>query len=239
MQSRNFRLQKVGDINWLEKNYQFQKTAFSLDELIVLNATRDNKSIEEFSSVICRLSQDVFIPISAGGGIKSLKDAQMLFENGADKIIMNSALYTNQQLVNELVNQFGSQAVTASIDYKTVDTVNSVFIKDGSEEIKITLMDYIKHIETLKVGEIYLSSINQDGTGFNYDFNTINQVKDVINLPLIIAGGAGNAQHLLAGLSLHNISGVATANLFNFIGDGLPNARQIIFDSGINIARWC
>ena len=84
-QSRNFRLQKVGNIDWLEKNYRFQDVAFSLDEIVVLNASKSGKDIKFFSTILNRLVDDVFIPIAAGGGVNSIADAEMLFENGADK----------------------------------------------------------------------------------------------------------------------------------------------------------
>ena len=87
MQSRNFRLQRVGDINWLKRNFEFQKISFSLDELIVLNTTKGVKDLVEFADVVKKLVEDVFIPVAAGGGIRSLDDADKLFNNGADKII--------------------------------------------------------------------------------------------------------------------------------------------------------
>lgn len=89
-QSRNFRLQKVGDIKWLEKNYKFKDIAFSLDELIVIDASRKNKEIKVFSKELKRIVNSVFLPITAGGGIKSIDDAKLLFDNGADKLILNS-----------------------------------------------------------------------------------------------------------------------------------------------------
>jgi cyclase len=89
-----------------------------------------------------------------------------------------------------------------------------------------------------EVGEIYLNSIDKDGTGFGYDFDVIKNVSKRLNKPLIIAGGAGNENHLIEGLKLADVSAVATANLFNFIGDGLPNARKKIIQSGENLADW-
>lgn len=238
MQSRNFRLQKVGNLLWLERNYKFQKIATSLDELIVLNATKNNKSIDKFATTITKLVNDVFIPIAAGGGIRSLEDAELLFKSGADKIVLNSALIENPNLVEDLVKTYGSQSVVASIDYKFVDGRNEVYINDGSRKIELSLENYINYIEKLNVGEIYLNSIDKDGTGFGYDFDSIKNLKDNINLPLIIAGGAGNESHLIEGLKLDGVSAVATANLFNFIGDGLPIARKHIIESGENIAHW-
>ncbi|MDX4039813.1 HisA/HisF-related TIM barrel protein [Aliarcobacter skirrowii] len=237
-QSRNFRLQKVGDINWLEKNYKFKDIAFSLDELIVLNASKKEKNLENFAQVLQKLVDDVFIPIAAGGGIRSLKDAKLLFNSGADKLVLNSTLYDNPDFVKEIVRQYGSQSVVASVDYKIIDGLKVVFINDGIKAIDMSLEDYIKYIQYLGVGELYLNSIDKDGTGFGYDLDTIDELSNSVNIPLIIAGGAGNESHLLEGLKRKNVDAVATANLFNFIGNGLPNTRKKIIEENLNIARW-
>lgn len=237
-QSRNFRLQKVGNLNWLERNYKFQKIAFSLDELIVLNASKERKSMDEFSAMISNLVNDVFIPIAAGGGIREMADAEQLFKSGADKIVLNTALFENPQLVKDIVQTYGAQSVVGAIDYKNNNGINEVYIHDGTQKIELSLNQYIKYLQELNIGEIYLNSIDRDGTGFGYDFNTIIKLQDEVDLPLIIAGGAGNEKHLVDGLSLTGVSAVATANLFNFIGDGLPLARQHIIESGHNIADW-
>ena len=238
MQSRNFRLQKVGNLNWLEKNYKFQHIAFSLDELIILNASKGNKNIGQFADTVSKLVNDVFIPIAAGGGIRSMEDAALLFNSGADKIVMNTALTEDPELISSLVKQYGSQSIVACIDYKLESGVKQVYIKDGTVKLELDLETYIEYVQSLDVGEIYLNSKEKDGTGFGYDFETINKVKDKIKLPLIIAGGAGNESHLINGLGIPEVSAVATANLFNFIGDGLPNARKKIIASGENIANW-
>jgi imidazole glycerol-phosphate synthase subunit HisF len=233
-QSRNFRLQKVGDINWLERNYKFKEIAFSLDELIVLNASKKKKDIGEFSKVLERLVNDVFIPIAAGGGIRCMQDAGLLFYSGADKLVLNSVLYTDRILVKKLIKQYGSQSIIGSIDYNS----NDVYIGDGIKKIDIPLEEYMDYVISLGVGEVYLNSIERDGTGFGYDFDNINSLKSKINIPLIIAGGAGNDQHLMHGLKDSEVDAVATANLFNFVGDGLPNARELLLSKGINLAKW-
>ena len=237
-QSRNFRLQKVGDVKWLENNYKFSKIAHSLDELILIDATKSNKNIKKFSDTISKIVKNVFIPICAGGGIRSVLDAETLFKSGADKILLNSSLSENPNLVLELVKIYGSQSIVASIDYKSKGDTLLVFINDGLTEIKMDLQSYIAYVQNLGIGEIYLNSIDKDGTGFGYDFDTISKVVNSINVPLIIAGGAGNESHLFEGLKLEKVNAVATANLFNFIGDGLVNARKKIIEKGQNIAVW-
>ena len=237
-QSRNFRLQKVGDISWLEKNYKFKDIAFSLDELIVINASRDNKKMTFFTSELNKIVDTVFIPITAGGGISCVRDAQLLFQSGADKLILNSLLFIDPQSVKDIIKHYGSQSVVASIDYKKINGINTVMINNGKKKLDIELEDYINYVEKLDVGEIYLNSIDQDGTGFGYDFETIDKLLCKLKKPIIIAGGAGNESHFIEGLQRKNVDAVATANLFNFIGNGLAKAREKILKENLNIADW-
>ena len=233
-QSRNFRLQSVGDIKWLEDNYKFQEISFSLDELIILNATTGNKDLPKFTNILNRLVDNVFIPVAAGGGIKSMEDAKLLFDNGADKIVINTALSKNEELVKNIISHYGKQSLIASVDYR----VDGVYINNGTEKVDMPLDEYMGYIESIGVGEIYLNSIEKDGTGFGYDIKTIEKVVKQINSPLIIAGGAGNEHHLLAGAQLPKVSAVATANLFNFMGDSLPNARDYMLKNSCNLVSW-
>ncbi|EJB8415322.1 TPA: imidazole glycerol phosphate synthase subunit HisF [Vibrio vulnificus] len=238
MQSRNFRLQRVGDINWLEKNYKFQNISFSLDELVVIDASKEKKDIEKFSFTVSRLVENVFIPVAAGGGIRKLEDAELLFQSGADKVVLNSALFTNPELAIEIINRYGSQSLIASLDYKIIEGEIVVHIHDGTTAIQTSIEDYLFHLEQLGVGEIIFNSIDKDGTGFGYDLEYVEKYAKSVNMPFIIMGGAGNEHHLTSGLSIEGVSGVATANLFNFIGNGLPNARKFMLNQGLNLARW-
>lgn len=238
MQSRNFRLQRVGDITWLERNYKFQQISFSLDELIILNASRDDKNIVDFSQIVKRLVDGVFIPVAAGGGVRTLEDADMLFRNGADKVVLNTSLHTNPNLPRKIAEKYGNQSLVASIDYKVLSGKAVVFIKDGSENTKIELLDYLNIVKKLGVGEIIINSIDRDGTGFGYDVSTFRNISNVVGMPLILMGGAGNEMHFREGLDQDNVSAVCTANLFNFIGDGLPKARQSMLAKGYNLAVW-
>jgi cyclase len=237
-QSRNFRLQKAGDIRWLERNYKFQQIAWSLDELIVMDATRGEKNKEKFSRTLSQLVDDVFIPITAGGGIASLDDAKLLFDSGADKIIVNSLVHCNPAMLESLASKYGSQSVVVSVDFKNEGGKSVVYIRNGTERLDCSLEEHLLKAQKCGAGEIYLNSIDRDGTGFGYDIESINCLNSVIRVPLIIAGGAGNQKHLIEGLSLDNVDAVATANLFNFVGNGLPKARTEILASNGNLANW-
>jgi len=238
MQSRNFRLQRVGDINWLERNYQFNKISFSLDELIIVDATKEIKNIKIFSETVKRLANNVFIPVAAGGGVRDLQGAELLFSSGADKVILNSALYEKPELARSIIEKYGAQSLVASVDYNLVHGSPVVCIKDGSVALAMPLSEYLFFLQKLGVGEILLNSIQQDGTGFGYDITTIQEYSKFISVPLMIMGGAGNEKHLLDGLNQNSVSAVVTANLFNFIGSGLPNARKYLLDHNANLASW-
>lgn len=238
MQSRNFRLQKVGDINWLQKFYKFNQIAFSLDELVILNASRGVKEMQSFSKVVSSLVENTFIPIAVGGGIRTMADAQILFQSGADKIVVNTSLYESPELISQLVERYGSQSIVASVDYKKRENQIEIYTNNGNDKIKKTLEEWLFYLSELKIGELYLNAIDKDGTGFGYDLSLVETVKKHINVPLIIAGGAGNEKHFSEALQKEEIDAVATANLFNFIGNGLPNARKYLLDLGFNIANW-
>jgi cyclase len=188
----------------------------------------------EFSKTLEKIVEDVFIPISAGGGIRSIEDAELLFNSGADKIVINTILVEDNDLVTRLVKKFGSQSIVASVDYRS----DGVYINNGTVKIDKNLKEYLEDIELLGVGEIYLNSIDKDGTGFGYDLSTIENIIMRIKSPLIIAGGAGNEMHLAQGLNMDYVNAVATANLFNFIGDSLKKSRESLLRSGQKLAFW-
>ena len=236
--SRNFRLQKIGNIKWLSKNYNFSTIGSSVDELIILNVGLD-QSLEKFIDAVNEISKHCFAPIALGGQIRSLEDAEYLFCNGADKIVVNSILETDHNEVNTIISKYGSQSVIASVDYKVDDKNKAIpFISNGTVALDHPLKDYLNKIMSMNVGEIYINSIARDGTGNGYDFGTVEGLISEVDIPVILAGGAGNPNHLLEGLTKPNIDAVSTANLLNFVGDGLPKARNFLLDMGIPLADW-
>lgn len=237
-QSRNFRLQRVGDFNWLENFYKLQKTSFAIDELIIVDASRNEKNITNFSKIVTMIAERVFTPVAVGGGINSTSDAEQFFNCGADKLVINSALWNKPEIVKEIIDVYGSQSVIASIDYMVKDNQSRVFIENGATELPLDLINYLKHVEDLGVGEILLNSIIQDGTGFGYDIETLKSASQALSVPLISMGGAGNVNHFKEALDVNSVRSVATANLLNFIGDGLKSARDILIKDSYNLPMW-
>ena len=238
MLSRNFRLQKVGDLQWIEKQYNFKGIAFSIDELIILNVNRDQKNIDDFCNIVTKLVKDVFVPISVGGGITSFEYAKLLFMSGADKIVINSAVIEDPGLIKILVKEYGSQAIIASVDFQAKNKEINVYANNGTKKIGYTFSDYLKYIHDLGFGEIYLNSMGRDGTGQGYDLDILEPYFEQIKIPLIMAGGAGNVKHFIEATTNYYIDAVATANLFNFIGNALPNARKEMIGKGIALAKF-
>lgn len=238
MLSRNFRLQKVGDLNWIENNYNFKNIAFSIDELIILNVNRNERNLNEFSRIITKLISNVFVPVAVGGGITSMQYAKALFMSGADKIVVNSILSENPLLVKELVSEYGSQSVIASIDYCIEARGVMLYRNNGMNQINYNFTDYISYVQELGVGEVYLNSMQKDGTGQGFSLEIVEPYLNLFKIPVILAGGAGNSKHLIEAATNFNVDAVATANLFNFIGQALPISRMEMQKEGINLAKF-
>lgn len=237
--SRNFRLQKVGNLEWLQRNYDFSRIAFFIDELILLNVTRSGGGQREFSEALKSLTAGCFLPTAAGGGIRSVDDARLLLRSGADKVVINTPLFDGSCLARDLVEEFGQQCIVGSVDLKSM--------RDGSYRVITclgeTLIDQDPHealswIKDELAGEIYLNSIDRDGTGQGYDFGLLDVLPVDLSVPVILAGGVGNGFHLQAGLEDPRVDAVATAHLLNFVGDGLQRAREGLRQQGIELPFW-
>ena len=237
--SRNFRLQRVGGIDWLQNNYKFVSIAQSIDELIILDVSRSRRpSRAEFGSAVSTVTSHCFMPLALGGAISSVKDAEYCISIGADKLVINTALSDFPELIRDLVAVYGSQCIVASVDYRIVNGAAVAYSHQGSRPLGVDFRKYILEIADLKVGEIYLQSIDRDGTGQGFCRELLPDLFSDLHVPIILAGGAGNKHHLLEGLQRNGVDAVATANLFNFIGDGLPLAREFLLNNNIPLARW-
>lgn len=236
--SRNFRLQKVGNLKWLLENYKFENISSSIDELVILNVSRTNRSIDELRMVVNELSKLVLVPIAAGGGVKSVDDAKRLIQFGADKCVINSLLFDDPISVKLISDELGASAIVASLDYRLSTSGNYSFLHKGNSiEIGAQTFSSPCFRWLSYVGELYLTSVDRDGTGQGYDLEILNFCHS-LNLPIIMSGGVGSSKHFLDGFDDHRISGVSTAHLFNFIGNGLIDARRYLISEGVELAKW-
>ncbi len=239
MLSRNFRLQKVGTIDWLFNNYDFANVSCGLDELMVLDVSRGARNPEDFAEKVQKIASLCFIPMTVGGGITSFDIAQRYMRSGADKLLVNSAFRNDPVLCRTLANHFGHQCIVAGIDYRmTPQNTRCVMADNGLQEVQIDLSDWVDYLQQNGAGEILFQSMDQDGTSMGLDLSVIDELRQTPEVPCILMGGVGKADHIIAGLRHPTIDAVATANLFNFIGTTFLDVRHSIAAAGMDIARW-
>jgi imidazole glycerol-phosphate synthase subunit HisF len=191
------------------------------DELILLNVDRNNRYVQETAGYLSKITKKCFMPIAVGGGINTIKDAQLLFNSGADKVVINTAAYSNTQLLTEIISRWGGQSLIVSIDiFQLPDKQYVVKSECGMKHEKIGLIEHIKSMGNIGVGEIMINSINNDGTMNGYDLILLGSILNECSMPLIICGGAGSFIDLKDALEM-GVSAVACGSLFNF-GDNNP-----------------
>ncbi len=236
--SRNFGLQQVGDLQWLRENYDFDAIAYHIDELVVLNVAREENDVADFAGMLLELSRRYFLPVTAGGRVRSLQDASLLLRSNADKIVVNTPLFDDPDLVRALSRTFGAQCVVASLDCRAVDGGHAVFTDRGARNTGLDPARAVELAQELGAGEIYLTSMDKDGTGFGYDLSLYEGVRNVCRVPVIMSGGVGKSEHFVQGLEQDGVTGVSTANIYNFMVDGLKAARRHILSKDIPLAQW-
>jgi imidazole glycerol-phosphate synthase subunit HisF len=227
MLSRNFRLQKVGSIEWVFKNYDIENITNYIDELMLINLSKEKNSNKLFLDNLKKLSKKTFIPIVAGGKIESEKDVESLLDSGADKVLINTLFFKNPKICETISKRYGKQFLIGSIDYtrssKKVKVFDPSIGKFSTEKIN----NWIDHLLKFGAGEILLQSIDRDGTGNGLDLQILKLVNKK-KYPLILMGGVGNYDHIVGALKKNYIDAVSTANIFNFIGNEFLNIRQVL-----------
>ena len=153
-------------------------------------------------------------------------------------MINSGKLFFNNKLLNSIAKVYGEQCIIGSVDYKRSGSSFDVFTNNGSSLLQIKLKELFNTLNDLPVGEIFLNSIDRDGTGNGFDFKILNHVPKQFHKPIIFSGGAGNFNHFTQALKNKKIDAVATANLLNFVGDGLQEVRRLIINQGFRLSEW-
>lgn len=236
--SRNFRLQKGGNVGWLLKNFRFSELSRSIDELVILDVSRGNHDRSLFLAAVSEVISHCFIPVTLGGRIEKFRDAALFINSGADKLIFNSAYATAPDVVREVISTYGQQCVIGCIDVKRTEQGYDAYVLNASENVGPAFPGWLNKMLEIGFGELMIQSIDLDGTGFGLDLDVLSQLPDGLEQPLILCGGSGKSDHIYAGLCHAAVDAVATANLFNFIGDGLYKTRQALFTAGLDLAHW-
>lgn len=234
--SRNFRLQAIGDVDWLERNYAFERTAAAIDELVMIDVSRGGADRDAFEHALRRITRTAFVPITAGGWVRTEADAQRLLASGADKVLVNGPALEDPALVEALARRYGAQCVVAAVDVaRGSDGEYEVRVAAGGRPLPGSAREHLDRVAALPIGDLYLNSIDRDGTGQGYDLAVLDLLPADVGVPVVMAGGPGNWRHLAEGLADPRVDAVATAHLLNFVGDGLLRAREQLVDSGYDL----
>lgn len=234
--SRNFRLQHVGDRKWLEENYDFATVASSVDELCMLDVSRSVRLTDGFLGDVSWLASRFQMPLSVGGGVYSIDAARSVLRAGADKVIVNSGLFEAPSGIREIRDVFGQQCIVGSIDVRASNGSYQVYSNNGVRS-QGSLRDALSSQVLDTTGELLINSIDADGTGHGLDFRILEALPPILEQQVVLMGGVGKPSHIVEALEHSQVDAVATANLLNFIGNGLGEARRACRDSGIALPR--
>jgi imidazole glycerol-phosphate synthase subunit HisF len=207
-----------------------------VDELIFLDITATLQNRGPDIVQIDELADECFMPMTVGGGIKTIKDISNLLSVGADKVAINTACYQNTSLITESAKEFGAQCIVVSIDIKNTGTNTwKVYSHCGSQCENLDPVAWAKEVEQRGAGEILLTSIDRDGTMEGYDVEITKMIADAISIPVIAAGGAGNYSHMADVLDIGNASAVAASSMYHFTEQTPLEAKSFLADKGFNI----
>ena len=200
------------------------------DELVFLDITATLENRKTIIELVEKLSLEINIPFTIGGGISSVQDVEALLKAGADKVSINSAAVRRPELVREIAQQFGNQCVVVAIDTKNVEGEDYVFINGGKIQTELKTLDWVKTVTDLGAGEILLTSMDFDGTKNGFDNRMLQNISAVCQLPIIASGGAGKMEDFTEVFTETPVTGALAASIFHFneikISDLKDNLRQ-------------
>ena len=186
--------------------------------------------------VVKKTTKKCFVPLTVGGGVRSLEDINNLLLAGADKISINTAAVENENLIKEGAEQFGSQCIVVAVDAKKINNDKwEVFTHGGRKSTGKDVLKFVTKMESLGAGEILLTSMDRDGTKKGYDLDLIKKVSNLVNIPVIASGGVGSLEHLHQGFKIGKASAVLAASIFHFGQYSISDAKQYLDSKGIPV----
>ena len=205
------------------------------DELVFLDITASHEKRDTMVDLARRTANDVFIPFTIGGGIRSVEDAQAVLDAGADKVSVNSAAVARPELIGELAEVFGSQCVVLAIDAKRVGTSYEVFVNGGRKAVGRDAVEWAREGTERGAGEILLTSMDRDGTEDGYELALTRAVADAVDVPVIASGGAGRLEHLVDAVEEGHADAVLCASIFHYGTYTVRQAKDRMRAAGIPV----
>ncbi|MCS7214397.1 MAG: imidazole glycerol phosphate synthase subunit HisF [Candidatus Calescibacterium sp.] len=204
------------------------------DEICVLDISASVEGRRASLEMIRKIAQNVFVPITVGGGVRTPEDMREYLKYGADKVSINTGAVENPKLIKECAERFGSQCVVVAIDAKRVDGKFKVFIYSGKKETDLDAVDWAKRCEELGCGEILLTSIDKDGTQEGYDLELLTMVLEAVSVPVIASGGAGSKEHFLQAAKI-GTSACLAASVFHYGKIKIGELKDYLKDNHIYV----
>lgn len=225
-------LRDAGDPVEIARRYDEQ----GADEITFLDITASSDARDIILHVVEQVAEQVFIPLTVGGGVRSVDDVRRLLNAGADKVSMNTAAVNNPQLVRDAAGKVGNQCIVVAIDAKqTAPGTWQVFTHGGRNNTGIDAIEWARTVESLGAGEILLTSMDRDGTKIGFDLGLTRAVSDAVRIPVIASGGVGTLEHLAEGVTLGRADAVLAASIFHFGQHTVREAKELMRARGIEV----
>ncbi|EQA46667.1 putative imidazoleglycerol phosphate synthase, cyclase subunit [Leptospira broomii serovar Hurstbridge str. 5399] len=210
-----------------------------VDELIVVDITATSESRELDYESVAEFSEECFVPLTVGGGIKKITDIRKVLLAGADKVCINSAAFDFPELITEASEKFGSQCIVGSIDFGETEPGKYVcYSHSGKVKVDKDPVEWALTLERLGVGELLVTSVDRDGTMTGYDLTMLRKIADAVKIPVIASGGAGNYGHMLGAIKEGHASAVAAASIFHFTQQTPLEAKKFLEANGIPVRKF-
>jgi cyclase len=228
-------LRDAGDPVQIAQRYELE----GADELVFLDITASHENRSIMLDVVRRTAEEVFMPLTVGGGIRTLDDIRLLLQAGCDKVSINSAACKNPVFVQQAADKFGSQCIVVNIDPKRVQREGKEFwevhINGGRTPTGLEAVEWACHVEKLGAGEIVLTSMDRDGTKDGYDIPITRAVSETVSIPVVASGGAGHPKHLVEAIQLGKADAVLAASIFHFGEFSIAETKRLMAESGIPV----
>ena len=205
------------------------------DELVFLDITASSDGRQTMIDMVSRTAEQVFIPFTVGGGVRTVADARAMLRAGADKVSVNTAAVQRPQLIAEIATEFGAQCVVCAIDAKRTGGGFEVYLHGGRTPTGIDAIQWAQTAVAAGAGEILLTSMDCDGTKEGFDLQLTKAISDAVGVPVIASGGVGTLQHLVEGITAGGATGVLAASIFHFGQHTIAQAKAVMTEAGLTV----
>ena len=206
------------------------------DEICFLDISASHENRNTTLEVVKKTTENCFVPLTVGGGVRTIEDINNLLLAGADKVSINTAAVTNENLITESAQRFGSQCIVVAVDAKKINNDKwEVFTHGGRKPTGKDVLKFVQKMEAFGAGEILLTSMDRDGTKKGYDLDLTKKISNLVNIPVIASGGVGSLEHLHQGFKIGKASAVLAASIFHFGEYSIQDAKKYLDSKGIPV----